>query len=180
MQVTFNALMQGLRLGAKGGTMTLGHAETDASREVALCLQGMAAAGYTITITGHSLGAGAAAMIGLLLKRRGVKVRPAGNDALMHFLEAAQARDLCGGPFVFHTIMLLESEQSMLLLCWCIDPVVPLYTGQARPTYTYGSFSYIAQRRQAPTGLKKQARVVHPLASRASHGPLESSRPAHD
>ena len=37
-------------------------------------LQGMAAAGYTITITGHSLGAGAAAMIGLLLRKRGVKV----------------------------------------------------------------------------------------------------------
>ncbi|KAK9820663.1 hypothetical protein WJX74_001715 [Apatococcus lobatus] len=34
---------------------------------------GMAAAGYTITITGHSLGAGAAAMIGLLLRKRGVK-----------------------------------------------------------------------------------------------------------
>ncbi|KAK9867264.1 hypothetical protein WJX84_003774 [Apatococcus fuscideae] len=43
-----------------------------AARFTALA-QGMAAAGYTITITGHSLGAGAAAMIGLLLKRRGVK-----------------------------------------------------------------------------------------------------------
>ncbi len=54
-------------------------------------LQGMAEAGYTVTITGHSLGAGAAAMIGLLLRRRGVKV----SRLAVHTVMVLKKRDLC-------------------------------------------------------------------------------------
>ena len=58
------------------------------------CVQGMREAGFTIKICGHSLGGGMAALLGLMLLKRGVRCPALRHCAAPCTLPAARCRDL--------------------------------------------------------------------------------------